>query len=494
MSEDEENRVLFVRHLPSELNDEDKEDLLKHFGAKSVRCMGNIGRYKNTAFATFKNATHAGTALNRLHQLKVLTSKLVVEFSKASEKKFFSPGLDKICLKSDLKKVKNSEPDKEHEEEALEGTSNHIHEHLDYISATWNIGYKYNPELMYSYPPPTASVLTNIANALAAVPKFYTQVLHLMNKMNLPAPFGPVTPTPPLPEELPPIPNEPHPEEDIPSTEESELESDEDDKDKELENKPLKRQKKTPNIPRKKHKLQMIVPPQPKLAAEATRSVMVFDQTQQPSALKKFEFKVKLASSNTAADQQTDQINQNDPYKLDSFLKPAPEPMNTTIPKSANDGFGKIEPLRKQTEEQSESENEESKDMKFISSSKLQHGRISPSEMKDLSVYKKYDPGEPTPRLYVKNIAKQTTDKELHYIYGRYVDWDNETETNMFDIRLMKEGRMKGQAFVTLPNQNIAQRALKDTNGYELNGKPLVVQFARSAKPKEGQGELRNKK
>ncbi len=35
-------------------------------------------------------------------------------------------------------------------------------------------------------------------NAIAAVPKLYTQVLHLMNKMNLPPPFGPI-----LPESIP---------------------------------------------------------------------------------------------------------------------------------------------------------------------------------------------------------------------------------------------------------------------------------------------------
>lgn len=45
--------------------------------------------------------------------------------------------------------------------------------------------------LKYQYPPPTPTVLHNIACALASVPKFYTQVLHLMNKMNLPCPFQP---------------------------------------------------------------------------------------------------------------------------------------------------------------------------------------------------------------------------------------------------------------------------------------------------------------
>lgn len=47
----------------------------------------------------------------------------------------------------------------------------------------------------------------------------------------------------------------------------------------------------------------------------------------------------------------------------------------------------------------------------------------------------------------------------------------------------MQEGRMKGQAFITLQNEKQAEIALKETNGYILKGKPIVVQFAR-AKPK----------
>lgn len=35
-------------------------------------------------------------------------------------------------------------------------------------------------------------MIANIAQSLVAVPRFYTQVLHLMNKMNLPTPFGSV--------------------------------------------------------------------------------------------------------------------------------------------------------------------------------------------------------------------------------------------------------------------------------------------------------------
>ena len=44
-----------------------------------------------------------------------------------------------------------------------------------------------------------------------------------------------------------------------------------------------------------------------------------------------------------------------------------------------------------------------------------------------------------------------------------------------FDIRLMKEGRMKGQGFKTFHTEEVAEKALNDTNGYVLNGKPMSV-------------------
>lgn len=74
--------------------------------------------------------------------------------------------------------------------------------------------------------------------------------------------------------------------------------------------------------------------------------------------------------------------------------------------------------------------------------------------------------------------------KDLEYIYNRYKisKGDNPSQ---FDIRLMQEGRMKGQAFVTLDSVELAQKAVKETNGYILKEKPLVVVFARSAAPKK---------
>ncbi|KAL4086651.1 hypothetical protein PRIC1_013820 [Phytophthora ramorum] len=49
--------------------------------------------------------------------------------------------------------------------------------------------YAPSPLLEYKYPKATEGIVRNIANALIALPRFYIQVLHLMNKMNLPPPF-----------------------------------------------------------------------------------------------------------------------------------------------------------------------------------------------------------------------------------------------------------------------------------------------------------------
>ena len=39
----------------------------------------------------------------------------------------------------------------------------------------------------------------------------------------------------------------------------------------------------------------------------------------------------------------------------------------------------------------------------------------------------------------------------------------------------MQEGRMKGQAFITLADEVTAERALKETNAFMLHSKPMVV-------------------
>ncbi|XP_019722729.1 RNA-binding region-containing protein 3 isoform X1 [Hippocampus comes] len=489
------SKTLLVRHLPAELSEDEKEDLLKYFGAQSVRVFSNFGRMKHTAFATFCSEKAAEKALSRLHQLEILNRKLIVEFAK---------GQDNVTVLKDPPVSDSNKTDKEAQNKP-ETKQPKVPLIETGIAPSLGLKYHSNPSLRYLYPPPSNSVLTNITHTLLCVPKFYVQVLHLMNKMNLPCPFGPVTPRPPvfghlptappmpmpppLPPDLPPTPAE---EMEMSSDEESEYESG-DDEDKErivrlmgLVNQACKRPLRPKTaLKRKKPKIKDLLYA-PKPDSQSTPVVQPSDVFEQPNPTgpKKIEFHISVSEvaarvegSRTRCDDDMDNIE-----------------VTINNQTEAADGFGKIYPnvqSPKPCDEQSDEEQDLPSDV--ISIKELEKGRLSRDEIKRMSVFKNYEPGEPTCRLYVKNIAKQVEEKDLKYIYGRYIDPSSETERNMFDVVLMKEGRMKGQAFVGLSSEQRAEKALRETNGFILFDKPLVVQFARSARPKQDNNDAKKK-
>lgn len=484
--------TLLVRHLPSELSPVEKEDLLKYFGASSVRVSSANGPLKHAAYATFGSEKSAEKALSRLHQLQILSHTLVVEFA---------IGQDHITVLKDPPVSSSATGDNEEPKKLKKQPIIPLIE----LGVATSLGLKYqtNPTLRYLYPPPSNAILANIMHALLSVPKLYVQVLHLMNKMNLPCPFGPVTPRPPVydlapglhpmaPDAFPPLPQE---DMELSSEPESEYDSGDDDENKErvarlmgLVNQACKRPLRTKGTSRRKKpriKDLLSVPPKPD-SQSAPGPVLnpsdVFEQPQ-PAGPKKIEFHISVPDvvailEGGAPAPGTEQL-------ADAAEGLEQETMVGMEGEESAEGFGKLYPSGPASQEQEqEGLDEEDLPTDFISRRELEKGRLSRDEIKRMSVFKKYEPGEPTCRLYVKNIAKQVDEKELKYIYGRYIDPSSETERNMFDIVLMKEGRMKGQAFVGLPNERCAEKALRDTNGYVLYDKPLVVQFARSAKPK----------
>ncbi|XP_029473591.1 RNA-binding region-containing protein 3 [Rhinatrema bivittatum] len=488
------SRTLLVRHLPAELTYEEKEDLLKYFGAASVRVFSDKGRLKHTAFATFSSENVAAKALSRLHQLKLLGHSLVVEFAKGQDHVQL---LDQPTYSE--KKKSSKEPDEE-ERETKEPQRPTIESG---IAPSHGLTFPLNSFLKYLYPPPSNTVLTNIANALASVPKFYVQVLHLMNKMNLPTPFGPMTARPPtyedylpvpvLPPPIPPFPPEdpPLPEDDddydmqVSSREESEYESG-DEEDKERMTRLMKLAAFQPKRPqatkkpcvRKRQKIKdLLNMPTSAPHSNAHPTLLpsdVFEQSQQPGP-KKIEFHIPADMPAALENEQNNGL-------------------YATAEEIITVGFGKIYPSLIFTDKEESEDDDDEMPSEFISRKELEKGRISKEEMEKFSAFKHYQPGDPNCRIYVKNLGKQVQEKDLKFIFGRYVDFSSETEKIMFDIRLMKEGRMKGQAFIGLPNEKAAAKALKETNGYFLYDKPMVVQFARSARPKENSKDSHRKK
>jgi U11/U12 small nuclear ribonucleoprotein SNRNP65 len=160
------SNVLTVKNFPLLFNDDDRQEFLEHFGAVRVRCLTRFKNLSNLIIADFGSTSQASQALTRLHQLEILARRLVVEYSSLELAQFaFSFSLSSYD---------------ENENVLLHGISPGINK----------IRYSLPSErLSYLYPPIDETILENINNALLSVPSFYTQVLHLMNKMSLPCPM-----------------------------------------------------------------------------------------------------------------------------------------------------------------------------------------------------------------------------------------------------------------------------------------------------------------
>ncbi|KAH0850702.1 hypothetical protein HID58_095318, partial [Brassica napus] len=206
--------TLFVRHLPDGIPHDIVSRLFSQYGAYAVRpCSG--GRLRNAAFVDFKNEAIASQAHRQLNGLRFLGKVLQVQrANKPSENK--KPRLNEESGKDGQPFVFSTVSSSNNDSKSGEGLAG------EPIAPKLGINYPFPPHLQYAYPPPDANILANITNALIAVPPLYTQVLHLMNKMNLPPPFRLALPTPPLPKAA----QQPT-EVDHQSSSESEMESDE---------------------------------------------------------------------------------------------------------------------------------------------------------------------------------------------------------------------------------------------------------------------------
>ncbi|GLH14648.1 Polyadenylate-binding protein [Gryllus bimaculatus] len=452
-----QSKTLLVRHLPPNLTVEEREDLLKHFGAINVKVISSKVKKSSLVFATFPSREEATSALHRLHQLDVLGYPLTVEYAKGGE------NLDTLPEVKQAFQIRKDEK---------ENSQKHYENFLHKLN-TWHSSVDFTQpppaHLRYQYPPPSHTVLVNIMRALASVPKFYTQVLHLMNKMNLPSPFDCIFPEPDVLKQSSQVITSENMDiqEKVSSTEESEIESEED----------------TTQI------LQNIVPVKRSLPPKKTK-------VKRPKFVKPAPAPTSTSKSSTKPEEVFEKVELEPTQRKIAFVLPPGETIiqsaDSAMPlendsTSVPSGFGLIFPVVKDLNTENESVDSENKETEeptpksCITSQELASNRISPRDQKHLSVFKNYQPGIPSCRLYIKNLSKQVDERDLHYIYSKYILPDNDEQGSMFDIRLMQEGRMKGQAFVTLQSVKQAQLALNQTNGYILKDKPMVVQFARSA-------------
>lgn len=399
--------------------------LFSHYGATSVRpCAG--GKLRNCAFVDFRDEAAANHAHSLLNRLRFLGKVLKVERANR-------PNANDAHLKPQDQLV--------HRASQVPSVSFQDQKNptliAEPIAQKLGVDYPFPPHLEYAYPPPDGNILTNIVNALIAVPRFYNQVLHLMNKMNLPAPFRMALPTPPLPSQ---VPAPPHPlslhqpattEELRPadlSSDESELESSDDDVDK--------RKSK-----RAKHEA-IVGPAVDKSVAHEAVGV-------KPAALVSNELQV---------------IKKKNPV-LQIKIAPKPTEKEPPVPSMTDK---ELKPTHEQLEEKH-----------FLTPQEIEKEKLPPEEILSLPMFKNYTPGNPASVLYIKNLAKDVTHDDFYYIFGSVFESMDSARLGL-SIKLMQEGRMRGQAFVTFPTVELAQRALNLAHGYVFKGKPMIIQFGRN--------------
>lgn len=108
---------------------------------------------------------------------------------------------------------------------------------------------------------------------------------------------------------------------------------------------------------------------------------------------------------------------------------------------------------------------------------KIRDNCVTVAERGSFPIFKNYERGTPSNKLYLKNLGKHVTQKDLKDLYSTF--------SEDIQIDIMKKGRLRGQAFVTFPDEDIAARALDCTNGYMLHDRPIAVLFGKSGVVKE---------
>ncbi|XP_075958247.1 RNA-binding protein 41 [Anarhichas minor] len=123
-------------------------------------------------------------------------------------------------------------------------------------------------------------------------------------------------------------------------------------------------------------------------------------------------------------------------------------------------------------------------DIETISDEDILKDRESEEGVRSIPRFRNYQPGKPSKVLCVKNLSAQASAAQLVALFSRF-----ERENGPPVLYRLLTGRMRGQAFITLPDAETAQRALQLVHGYRMLGKPLVVEFGRERREEEKQEE-----
>lgn len=342
--------------------------------------------------------------------------------------------------------------------------------------------------LKYIYPPISPSIIQGIAIALTKNRAFYTQVLHLMNRMNLEPPFGMnKTPYEDLVKDAQ-IQTEKEPPEKcqvclkkkrrrlIPSSESEWVTSDDE---------------------------IVIKKPAYNSTAEALlgkRKQGIYSEEQKQKKAKYWLGSYQRPNIAALQTTSTSESSITETTKDNSNTNILPPKINICISsKTSEEIIEKVENNENKQIAETQQIPTESHFNPFRSSVLLPGERLTKETMDTLPVFKNYEKGEPTNKLYIKNLHKTVEPNDLLELYKSFLrtselNVQSEEEiNNRIVVHLMQHGRMKGQAFVTFlkTDLQIVENALQATNGLVFKQKPMVVYYCKQQQQQQlAEGEL----
>lgn len=495
MSGNINENCLIVRNFPVLYTEKDINDFLQMFDPMHV----NIFIAQRMAIVEFESKNHSRDILTLLHQEVLSKNRLFVEYA---PKNWHILQLDLMNnhpmpsqYRSNTTELVNS---------ADEKSMGVVDALKEFYATAENLNVNQPPslQLRYEYPKVNRNIIDAIGIALECIPKFYVQCLHLMNRMNLEPPFVPDDKTLAYESASGKIKyatistqtddivwqNLVRSKRKLIESDESELESSISDAcdDSDLCSSKSKRAKFSERKTSKTH---------------LNRHELLKQRQKKLLKMQRIQIQSELVGGPTQCQTQ--------PYRINEAFEAA-EMKATTIKIVMPDQLGVSatgDSIRYIDTEQTEAQagnsvkkaSQSTTESTYLwSESKLNENRIPPDQLKVYPMFQNYATGDISNRLYLKNIARDVTEADLRAIYERYLaeNCDGQGGIQTIDIRLMTSGRMKGQAFINFdgPYLNyddekaanelsveyqMIEKALNETNGLILKGKPLVVVYGK---------------
>lgn len=467
MSEHIDELSLIIRNFPVSFTEDEIRKFIQMFDPIHIQ----IFIEHHAAIVEFSDKDHARHILSLLHQERLEDNRISVEFAPKNRNQRLKQFLNENqCTKCAIKV--------EVPQQQFNGKGSTL-KRLYATADGFDLEQPPPSYLYYEYPKINRNIIDSICIALEISPKFYIQVLHLMNRMNLEPPF--IADDKNLKFESLTLNN---PIERVAvSTQTDEIiwqnlirnkrkfvESDE----SEMETSSGADSDGQPTTEPKRKKIN-----KHELLKHRQRNLLKMQRLQTEQAKSVFSEKPFL------------QLNINEAFDLQG--KKSTSHIKIIVPQEIKcvDRPSEAIEIKEITEVEQESTN-------IITKTEIDENRIPAGQLKTHPMFQNYNPGAISNCLYIKNIAKEVTEDDLRAIYNRYLEENCNGEGNIrsIDVRLMQTGRMRGQCFVTFDGPYLdcnddydetkaknkyamVEKALRDTNGLIVKSKPLVVVYGK---------------